>query len=108
MKSFTKFLNSRLVHFIIIPMFVVIWYFWTDPSHGADTELRLQLLAQAFLITGMSFLASKALMGRACSGDLYDATLTGNHAAAIGFAGVCVLRGLVLAAMLVFFAMVQR
>lgn len=108
MKIITKFLNSRLVHFVIAPILVLAWYLWTDPSHGADTELRLQLLAQAFLISGIAFLVSKAMMGRACSGDLYDATMTGNHAAAIGFAGLCVLRGLVLAALLVFFAMVQR
>ena len=108
MKSFTKFLNTRLFHFVIIPIFVVIWYLWTDPSHGADTELRLQLLSQAFLITGMSFLASKALMGSACSGDLYTAAMGGNVAAGCAFVGMCLIRALVLAAMLIFFAMVQR
>jgi len=103
-----KFFYSRAFHFILVPISVLIWFWLTDPSHGADTLLRLQLLAQTFLITGMAFLASKALMGTACSGDLYAASIRGSLAAGIAFAGMCILRGVVLAAMLMFFALVQR
>ena len=108
MQAILKFLRSRILQFAIAPLLVIGWYLLTDPSHGAETQLRLQLLAQAFLLNGIAFVASKALLGNACSGDLYDQAISGNLAAGCAFVGVCIVRALTLLGLLLFFAMVQR
>jgi hypothetical protein len=104
---FCKLVSSRFFQFVVIPLFVLLWFLGTDPSEGADTLLRLQLWAQAFLITGFSYLASKALLGKAKSEELYEQVLKGNSAAGVAYAGVAVLRALVLVGLLLFFGAVQ-
>jgi len=104
---FCKFVSSRVFQFVLIPIFVFIWFFVTDPSEGADTLLRLQLWAQAFLITGFSYLASKALLGKASSEELYNKTLEGSISAGIAYLGVALLRAIVLFGLLIFFGAVQ-
>lgn len=101
-------LSARSVQFLLLPALVLGWFAWTDPSGGADTMLRVQLWAQAILVTGMSYLISKSLLGRTSSESLYRASLDGNQAAGLAYLGVCVLRSLVLVGLLTFFAIIQR
>lgn len=108
MKKITKMLNARWLQFAALPGAVVVWFVVTDPSGGADTALRIQLWAQALLVTGVAYLISKAILGSASSEELFDQSMKGNAAAGVAYLGVCVLRGIVLASMLIFFALVQR
>jgi len=104
-----RFIGSRSFQFTVIPLVVLLWFLLTDPSHGADTLLRVQLWAQAFLVTGLSYLIAKAMLGKASSQRLYEAALvSSNVAAGIAYVGVCVLRAIVLCALLSFFAQVQQ
>jgi hypothetical protein len=104
---FIKFVTSRFFQFIILPLAIIGWFIYTDPSKGADTALRIQLWAQAFLMTGLAYTVAKALLGKASSEDLYAESLKGNQAAGQAYLGVCLMRSLVLCGMLVFFAMMQ-
>jgi hypothetical protein len=108
LQKFVSVFHARWFQFAAIPLLVLVWFAATDPSGGADTMLRVQLWAQAFLVTGIAYLVGKAILGRASSQDLYDATMGGNVAAGIAYTGVCLLRALVLIGLLQFFAMVQR
>lgn len=103
-----KTLGTRWFQFILLPVIVFIWFWATDPSGGADTLLRLQLWGQAFLVTGVAYLISKALLGNASSKALYDEAEKGNQAAGIAYLGTCLLRSMVLFALLVFFGLVQK
>jgi hypothetical protein len=104
----SKFFTSRFFQFLILPLLVVAWFVWTDPSKGADTALRIQLWAQAFLVTGLAYTIAKSLLGKASSEDLYSEALKGNQAAGQAYLGVCQLRAIVLVGLLIFFAMLQR
>ena len=109
MKNFLSFLGSRAFQFAIVPIIVLAWFIWTDPSpRYADTLLRLQLWGQAFLVTGVAYLIAKAMLGSAKSEDLYEQSIMGNYAAGIAYLGVCLLRAMVLWGLLSFFAQVQR
>ena len=102
-------LTSRLFLFLAVPVAVLVWFVATDPSHGADTMLRLQLWAQALLVVGMTYAITKSLLGKASSQALYDqAVAEKNIAAGVAYLGVCLLRALTLIGLLVFFGMVQR
>ncbi len=109
MKSFLAAINSRTSQFTIIPLGILVWFIWTDPSPGfADTILRIQLWAQALLVTGVAYAIGKAILGSASSEDLYEQSIMGNYAAGIAYLGVCLLRGMVLVGLLLFFAQVQK
>ena len=108
MNTIAAFFHSRFFQFVLLPVLVLAWFWTTDPSHGADTLMRLQLWAQALLVTGLAYLIAKALLGRASSEDLYKKSLEGNHAAGVAYLGVCLLRALVLLGLLVFFGLLQR
>lgn len=109
MKPFLSLIGARWFQFALIPVIVFAWFWWTDPSGGADTLLRVQLWAQAFLVTGVAYLIAKAMLGKASSEALYeDALDNGNTAAGIAYTGVCLLRAMVLWGLLAFFAQVQR
>jgi hypothetical protein len=108
MQKFLSVVGSRWFQFALIPLLVLVWFIWTDPSGGADTMLRVQLWAQALLVTGLAYLIAKAMLGRASSEDLYEQSIMGNYAAGIAYLGVCLLRALVLMGLLGFFAQVQR
>ena len=99
---------SRWFQFAGLPALVLAWFVWTDPSGGADTALRVQLWAQALLITGLAYLVAKAMLGRASSEALYDAARAGSTGAGVAYLGVCLLRALVLVGLLLFFGQVQR
>lgn len=99
---------SRWFQFAALPLAVLAWFVWTDPSGGADTALRVQLWAQALLVTGLAYLVAKAMLGRASSEALYEAARGGNTGAGVAYLGVCLLRALVLVGLLLFFAQVQR
>lgn len=104
----SKFFTSRFFQFLILPLIVVGWFVVTDPSKGADTLLRIQIWAQAFLVTGLAYTIAKSLLGKASSEDLYDLVKQGNAAAGQAYLGVCLLRAIVLVGLLIFFAMLQR
>lgn len=108
LKKLSSALSARTVQFVLLPLVVLGWFALTDPSGGADTLLRVQLWAQAILVTGMSYLISKSLLGRTSSESLYRASLDGNQAAGLAYLGVCVLRSLVLVGLLTFFAIIQQ
>lgn len=104
-----RLLSSRWVQFTLLPLAILAWFLLTDPSHGADTLLRIQLWSQALLVTGVSYLISKAMLGEASSQELYRSVDRYNSiSAAIAYLGVCVLRVGVLVGLLLFFAQVQR
>jgi hypothetical protein len=107
-KSFLSVIGARWFQFVAVPLAILAWFYVTDPSGGADTMLRVQLWAQALMVTGLGYLIGKALLGRASSEQLYDAAMGGNTGAGIAYTGVCLLRALVLIGLLQFFAMVQR
>ena len=46
MKKALSILGARWFQFALIPVIVFAWFWWTDPSGGADTLLRVQLRAQ--------------------------------------------------------------
>lgn len=98
----------RTFQFIVVPVAILLWFIVTDPSNGADTLLRLQLFAQALLVTGFAYLISKATLGRASSQTLYEKAKNGNQAAAIAYLGICILRGLILFSLLYFFGTVNK
>lgn len=108
MKLLTAFLQSRFFQFIVLPLLVVGWFIWTDPSKGADTLLRLQLWAQALLVTGLAYTIAKALLGKASSEELYAQVISGcNPSAGLAYLGMCLLRAIILVGLLIFFAMLQ-
>lgn len=107
--SLTRALTSRWAQFLILPLLVLGWFAWTDPSAGAaDTLLRVQLWAQALLITGVAYLVAKSLTGSISGESMGRAALQGSLSAGMAFAGLCVLRGLVLLGLLLFFAGTAR
>lgn len=101
-------MGSRWFQFAAIPAAILVWFVVTDPSGGADTMLRIQLWAQALVVTGVAYLIAKAMLGKASSEDLYAQAMSGNQGAGIAYLGVCLLRALVLIGLLLFFAQVQR
>lgn len=103
-----KVLSARWFQFALVPFVVFVWFLATDPSNGADTMLRLQLWGQAFIVTGFAYLIAKALLGNTSASTLYEHTLEGNQAAGTAYLGVCLLRSVVLFALLVFFGLVQK
>jgi hypothetical protein len=103
-----NFLGTRWFQFFVVPSTVAAWFFVTDPSGGADTILRVQLWAQALLITGIAYYIAKSMLGKASSESLYKQALDHNTAAGIAYAGICLLRGLTLIGLLMFFATIQR
>lgn len=97
--SLTGALTSRWLQFLMLPLLVLGWFAWTDPSAGAaDTLLRVQLWAQALLITGVAYLVSKSLTGNVSGEGMGRAAMHGSIAAGLAFTGMCLLRGLVLLA----------
>lgn len=108
MGKLVRVIGSRWFQFVLIPSLVFVWFLATDPSHGADTLLRLQLWGQAFIVTGFAYLISKALLGNNSSGALYHQIMEGNQAAGTAYLGVCLLRSIVLMGLLVFFGLVQK
>ena len=104
-KTLHSILTSRTFQFGLLPAAVLCWFFWTDPSHGADTLLRLQLFTQAILVTGLAYAIAKSMLGSASSETLYLQCLEGNAAAGLAYIGVCLMRALVLVGLLIFFAL---
>lgn len=103
-KHLAALLTSRFFQFVLLPLAVLGWFIWTDPSQGADTALRLQLWAQALLVTGLAYTIAKALLGASSSESLYLQAMAGNTAAGLAYIGVCLMRAVVLAALLMFFS----
>lgn len=109
MQKFLSVIGSRWFQFALIPFIVLVWFVVTDPSGGADTALRVQLWAQALLVTGLAYLIAKAMLGKASSEALYEKALNNDSfGAGVAYMGICLLRALVLIGLLLFFAQVQR
>lgn len=109
MEKVLKIIGARWFQFALIPALVLVWFIVTDPSGGADTALRVQLWAQALLVTGLAYLIAKAMLGKASSEALYEkALIEGSFGAGVAYMGICLLRALVLIGLLLFFAQVQR
>lgn len=108
MKAILNIVGARWFQFALIPLLVLIWFVATDPSGGADTMLRVQLWAQALMVTGLAYLIAKAMLGKASSELLYEQALVGITSAGLAYIGVCLLRVGVLVGLLSFFAQVQR
>jgi hypothetical protein len=109
MEKLLKIIGARWFQFALIPAMVLMWFIVTDPSGGADTMLRVQLWAQALLVTGLAYLIAKAMLGKASSEALYEKALAeGCFGAGVAYLGICLLRALVLIGLLLFFAQVQR
>lgn len=104
-KTLHSLLTSRIFQFVVLPLAVLGWFLWTDPSHGADTLLRLQLFTQAILVTGLAYAIAKSMLGTSSSEELYLKCIEGNRAAGLAYVGVCLMRSLVLVGLLVFFAL---
>lgn len=103
-------LTSRWTTMVILPASVLLWFLVTDPSRdAADTLLRVQIWAQALLITGVAYAVAKSLSGKTGGEELAaNARDKGCLASAVAFAGLMLLRGLVLLALLLFFALSAR
>lgn len=108
MQQVLTIIGSRWFQFAAVPALVLVWFWKTDPSNGADTMLRIQLWAQALMVTGLAYLIAKAMLGKASSETLYEKAMEGNVGAGIAYTGVCLLRAMVLWGLLGFFAQVQR
>jgi hypothetical protein len=53
--------TSRWTTMVILPAAVLGWFLVTDPSRdAADTLLRVQIWAQALLITGVAYAVARA------------------------------------------------
>lgn len=104
---FEKVLTSRAFTFLLFPLAIIVWFFLTDPSNGADTAMRIQLWAQAPLVTGLAYLMSKAMLGKASSESAYTEAMKGNAAAGQAYLGMCQMRVGTLIGLLVFFALLQ-
>jgi len=101
--------TARWLQFVLLPLAVLAWFTFTDPSRdAADTLLRVQIWAQALLITGVAYAIAKSLAGRVAGESLAKSAGLGSVGAGIAFAGLCVLRGLVLVGLLLFFALSAR
>ncbi|MFZ5548087.1 MAG: hypothetical protein ACOZJX_05280 [Pseudomonadota bacterium] len=101
----TRALASRWTQFVALPLLVLAWFAWSDPSRGAaDTLLRVQIWAQAILITGVAYLVARSLAGNVRGERLAGLAEQGSIAAGAAFAGLCVMRGLVLLGLLLFFS----
>ena len=50
----------RFVMFWLLAVFVIAWYYFTDPDGGQDTIIRLQWLAWMLVISEPVYLLRKA------------------------------------------------
>lgn len=102
-------LISRWSTMVILPAAVLLWFLLTDPTRdAADTLLRVQIWAQALLITGVAYAVAKSLSGKTSGEELAAGAGRGCLASAVAFAGLMLLRGLVLFSLLLFFALTAR
>lgn len=73
---------------------VVVWYWITDPNHGADTIVRLQWLAWLCVAAGPVYLLRRAFHDEARSGDAYRKAMESPTGAGLVFLGLSLLTGL--------------
>jgi len=94
--------SMRLWVFWFAALAVIGWYFFTDPSHGAETLVRLQWLAWVAVAAGPVYLLRRALMDGARSNTAYKKAMRTSTGSGLVFLGLCLLTGLL------FFALVGR
>lgn len=79
---------------------VIVWYFFTDPSHGAETLVRLQWMAWVAVAAGPVYLLRRALMDNSRSSVAYKAAMKSSTGAGLVFLGLCILTGLLFLAVI--------
>lgn len=84
----------RFVMFWLLAVFVIAWYYFTDPDGGQDTIIRLQWLAWMFVISGPVYLLRRAFFDKVRSKEAYDEAMKGNIAAGLVFLGLAIFAGL--------------
>lgn len=87
--------SARLWVLWIAAALVVAWYYFTDPDRGAETVMRLQLMAWLVVCAGPAYLLRRALMDRARSRAAFLKSLEHPIGAGLSFLGLCILTGLI-------------
>lgn len=85
--------GHRFWLFMMVPAAVIYWFWESDPDKGADTLVRLQVMAWMMIFAGAIYLLRKAFV-KGDSKDAWEMIKQGNIAAAVWSAGVAVLAGL--------------
>lgn len=93
------FTGSRWWIMVVLALAVIAWNWFTDPDKGAPQGTvimaRLQWLGLVVLCAAPTYLIRRALLGRTRSREVCAEMMRGNVAAGIGYAGICVLSGMV-------------
>lgn len=92
--------SMRLWIFWLAALAVILWYFLTDPSSGAETLMRLQWLAWVAVAAGPVYLLRRALMDGARSHEAYNKAMRTGIGAGLVFLGLCLLTGLLFLAVI--------
>ncbi len=85
----------RIIVGAVLGASVLGWYYQTDPDKGADTTLRLQFLAWAFVAVFPAYLIRRALVGEARGHEALRKAMAGSVSAALVFIGLCILQAVV-------------
>jgi hypothetical protein len=86
-------IGHRFWLFMAAPAAVIFWFWQTDPDKGADTLVRLQVMAWMTIFAGAIYLLRKAFV-KGDSKEAWEMIKKGNVAAAVWSAGVAILAGL--------------
>lgn len=90
-----KYLRSlRLWLMWVAAAGVVAWSYFTDPSGGAETMVRVQWVAWVVVLAGPVYLLRRALMDGARSRRAYERAMESPIGAGLVFLGLCLLAGL--------------
>lgn len=90
--------SSRLWVMWVAAAAVVAWYWRTDPDGGDQLATQLQTMLGLLVAAGPAYLLRKALMP-GDSKTAWKAALGGNLAAAVAWAGMAILTGLLMLAL---------
>lgn len=85
----------RLIVAVFMAAAVIGWFYLTDPAHGVDTELRVQFLAWCVVVVGPAYLVRRALLGEARSHIAWREAMAGRVAAALAWAALAIVTGLI-------------
>lgn len=92
--NLTMLRNLRLWVLWIAAALVLGWYAVTDPDSGAETMLRLQMLAWLVVAAGPVYLLRRALMERARSSAAYSKAMESPVGAGLVYLALAILTGL--------------
>ncbi len=83
--------SIRLWMMWVAGLVVILWYYFTDPSEGAETVVRLQWMAWVLVAAGPVYLLRRALMDEARGHTAYRKALSSATGAGLVFLGLCIL-----------------